>query len=123
MLRHLIYIAEGTKGRVVVFAALSKHINNGDHQRRSQGRIREGSGVRIPRKVLIPSPLHLNSPPLNKLQYSYISCSYEGNKAVAKDSNASAGTRVSAAADAVGDKVNEMGHASSKEAHKQNATH
>ena len=58
-----------------------------------------------------------------KVQESASHASYEGNKAVAKDSNASAGTRVSAAADAFGDKVNEMGHASSKEAHKQNATH
>jgi hypothetical protein len=51
------------------------------------------------------------------------SCSYEGNKATAKDSNQSAGTRVGAAMDAVGDKANETGHAASKEAHKQKAAH
>eukprot|EP01110_Echinostelium_bisporum_P003193 TRINITY_DN17789_c0_g1_i1.p2 TRINITY_DN17789_c0_g1~~TRINITY_DN17789_c0_g1_i1.p2 ORF type:complete len:72 (+),score=41.40 TRINITY_DN17789_c0_g1_i1:1-216(+) len=49
--------------------------------------------------------------------------SYEGNKAVAKDSDNSAGTRVGAAIDAAGDKMNEVSHGAQKEAHKQKATH
>ncbi|KAG8528897.1 Glucose-repressible protein [Bacidia gigantensis] len=36
--------------------------------------------------------------------------SKEANKNVAKDSNASAGTRAEAATDAVGDKTNELKH-------------
>jgi len=49
--------------------------------------------------------------------------SYEGNKAVAKDSDASVGTRAGAAVDAVGDKASEIGHSAKKEEHKQKATH
>ncbi|ATY58311.1 glucose repressible protein Grg1 [Cordyceps militaris CM01] len=45
--------------------------------------------------------------------------SKEANKEVAKDSNANVGTRLSAAKDAVGDKVNESGHDAKAEAHKQ----
>jgi len=49
--------------------------------------------------------------------------SFEGNKTVAKDSNQDLGTRASAAVNAVGDKISEVGHASNKEAHKQAAIH
>ncbi|KAK7427954.1 hypothetical protein QQZ08_005567 [Neonectria magnoliae] len=45
--------------------------------------------------------------------------SKEGNKEVAKDSNASIGTRASAAKDAVGDKAKESGHDTKAEGHKQ----
>ena len=51
------------------------------------------------------------------------SASYEGNKALAQDSHATAGTRVGAAIDAVGDKASELSHATQKEAHKQRAMH
>lgn len=50
-------------------------------------------------------------------------CSYEANKATAKNSEASAGTRVGAAIDAVGDKVDETKHSARKEEHKQRAIH
>lgn len=39
------------------------------------------------------------------------------------DSNATVGTRVGAAIDAVGDKMEETSHAAKKEVHKQNAIH
>ncbi|KAM3512839.1 hypothetical protein MY11210_003544 [Beauveria gryllotalpidicola] len=43
----------------------------------------------------------------------------EANKEVAKDSNANTGTRLNAAKDAVGDKINESGHDAKAGAHKQ----
>ena len=45
--------------------------------------------------------------------------SKEGNKQVAKDSNASVGTRASAAKDALSDKASETKHDGKAEAHKQ----
>ncbi|EJP69938.1 hypothetical protein ACQRIT_006871 [Beauveria bassiana] len=45
--------------------------------------------------------------------------SKEANKEVAKDSNANTGTRLNAAKDAVGDKINESGHDAKASAHKQ----
>ncbi|CEJ81112.1 Putative Glucose repressible protein Grg1 [[Torrubiella] hemipterigena] len=45
--------------------------------------------------------------------------SKETNKEVAKDSNASVGTRLNAAKDAVGDKIDESKHDAKGEAHKQ----
>ncbi|KAF7541060.1 hypothetical protein G7Z17_g12049 [Cylindrodendrum hubeiense] len=44
--------------------------------------------------------------------------SKEANKEVAKDSNAPIGTRVSAAADALGDKVDQSTHENKAEVHK-----
>ncbi|KAL2266396.1 hypothetical protein VTJ83DRAFT_5748 [Remersonia thermophila] len=49
--------------------------------------------------------------------------SKEANKEVAKDSNASLGTRISAAGDAISDKAKETKHNASAEANKQAATH
>jgi hypothetical protein len=49
--------------------------------------------------------------------------SKEANKAVAKDEDASIGTRLGAAKDAVGDKANEMKHDAASEANKQKAQH
>ncbi|RMD43116.1 hypothetical protein DV735_g2072, partial [Chaetothyriales sp. CBS 134920] len=49
--------------------------------------------------------------------------SAEANKALAKDSDASIGTRASAAKDAVGDKIDETKSAASAEVNKQSATH
>jgi hypothetical protein len=49
--------------------------------------------------------------------------SKEANKQVAKDSNVSTGTRLSAAKDAVGDKIDETTHNNSAEVHKQSAKH
>ncbi|UZJ53726.1 hypothetical protein CBS101457_003046 [Exobasidium rhododendri] len=49
--------------------------------------------------------------------------SKEANKAVAKDSDASASTRLGAAKDAVGDKVNEVKHNATAEVDKQSAKH
>jgi len=49
--------------------------------------------------------------------------SKETNKSVAKDSNASVGTRASAATDAVGDKFNETKHDASADVHKEGAKH
>ncbi|GAO17421.1 uncharacterized protein UV8b_06146 [Ustilaginoidea virens] len=49
--------------------------------------------------------------------------SHEANKEVAKDSNVSAGTRLSAAKDAVGDKLEQKGHDSKAEVHKEAAKH
>ncbi|PHH90317.1 hypothetical protein CDD83_3991 [Cordyceps sp. RAO-2017] len=47
--------------------------------------------------------------------------SKEANKEVAKDSNVAVGTRLSAAKDAVGDKVEQTTHENKAEAHKQYA--
>jgi hypothetical protein len=49
--------------------------------------------------------------------------SKEANKEVAKDNNASLGTRAEAAFDATKDKANEHKHDASAEANKQAATH
>ncbi|OCT54665.1 Glucose-repressible protein [Cladophialophora carrionii] len=49
--------------------------------------------------------------------------SKEANKSVAKDSDASLGTRASAAKDAASDKMDETSHSASSEANKQKATH
>lgn len=49
--------------------------------------------------------------------------SYEANKQTASNSGNTAGTRVGAAIDAVGDKINENTHAAKKEVHKQRAMH
>ena len=49
--------------------------------------------------------------------------SKEGNKSVAKDGNVSVGTRVSAAKDALGDKIDETSHNNAAELHKQAAKH
>ncbi|KIW71667.1 hypothetical protein PV04_03806 [Phialophora macrospora] len=59
----------------------------------------------------------------DKAQQATSSVSKEGNKEVAKDSDASLGTRASAAKDAVGDKVDETSHSASAEGNKQKATH
>ncbi|KAJ4150143.1 hypothetical protein LMH87_010908 [Akanthomyces muscarius] len=45
--------------------------------------------------------------------------SKETNKEVAKDSNANVGTRLSAAKDAVGDKMDQSGHNAKADAHKE----
>ncbi|CAP73834.1 uncharacterized protein PODANS_2_11900 [Podospora anserina S mat+] len=45
------------------------------------------------------------------------------NKEVAKDSNASAGTRLDAAGNAISDKFDEKKHEASAETNKQKATH
>jgi len=58
-----------------------------------------------------------------KIQEVGAKASYEGNKATAKDSDNSVGTRAGAAIDAVGDKASEIGHSAKKEEHKQRATH
>ncbi|KZZ97491.1 glucose repressible protein Grg1 [Moelleriella libera RCEF 2490] len=49
--------------------------------------------------------------------------SHETNKEVAKDSNVATGTRISAAKDAVGDKLEQKGHDSKAEVHKEAAKH
>ncbi|KAI1618419.1 glucose-repressible protein Grg1 [Exophiala viscosa] len=49
--------------------------------------------------------------------------SKEANKNVAKDSDASIGTRASAAKDALGDKADETKNSASAEGNKQAATH
>ncbi|KAK6851014.1 hypothetical protein PG990_008091 [Apiospora arundinis] len=49
--------------------------------------------------------------------------SKEANKEVAKDGNATVGTRLSAAKDAVGDKVDEQKHNTSADVHKEAAKH
>ncbi|RYP44129.1 hypothetical protein DL768_009364 [Monosporascus sp. mg162] len=49
--------------------------------------------------------------------------SKESNKSVAKDNNASLGTRASAAKDAVGDKVDEQKHDTSADVNKESAKH
>jgi hypothetical protein len=55
-----------------------------------------------------------------KVQEGLSGASKEGNKQVAKDSNAGIGTRASAAKDAVGDKVDESTHSAKSETYKQN---
>lgn len=47
--------------------------------------------------------------------------SKEGNKEVAKDSNASLGTRAEAAKDAIGDKMDESKHGASADLNKEKA--
>ncbi|KAL6795739.1 glucose-repressible protein Grg1 [Trichoderma sp. SZMC 28013] len=54
-----------------------------------------------------------------KVQQATSGASKETNKQVAKDSDASIGTRASAAKDALGDKVDESKHDAKGEAHKQ----
>ncbi|KAI0408040.1 glucose-repressible gene protein [Xylaria palmicola] len=49
--------------------------------------------------------------------------SKEANKQVAKDNDATLGTRASAAKDAVGDKFNEQKHDKSADVHKEAAKH
>ncbi|KAI1503618.1 glucose-repressible gene protein [Biscogniauxia marginata] len=49
--------------------------------------------------------------------------SKEGNKEVAKDNNASLGTRATAAKDAVGDKVDEKKYNTSADVNKEAAKH
>jgi len=49
--------------------------------------------------------------------------SKEANKSVAKDSDASLGTRASAAKDAASDKIDETSNSASAESNKQKATH
>ena len=53
------------------------------------------------------------------VQQATSGASKEANKNVAKDSNASLGTRASAAKDALGDKASETKHDGKAEAHKQ----
>ncbi|TQS31476.1 hypothetical protein Golomagni_08240 [Golovinomyces magnicellulatus] len=53
------------------------------------------------------------------VQQATSGASKEANKNVAKDSNAGAGTRLNAAKDALGDKVDESKHDAKGEAHKQ----
>ncbi|KAF4981121.1 hypothetical protein FZEAL_3028 [Fusarium zealandicum] len=54
-----------------------------------------------------------------KVQEVTSGASKEGNKEVAKDSNASIGTRAGAAKDAIGDKANESKHSTKGDAHKE----
>jgi len=49
--------------------------------------------------------------------------SKEANKSVAKDSNASVGTRASAAKDALGDKVDQHSHEAKADVNKEAAKH
>ncbi|CZT52346.1 probable glucose-repressible protein grg-1 [Rhynchosporium secalis] len=49
--------------------------------------------------------------------------SKEANKSVAKDGNASIGTRASAAKDALGDKVDQTSHEGKADLHKEAAKH
>ncbi|KDN42397.1 Grg1 protein [Tilletiaria anomala UBC 951] len=49
--------------------------------------------------------------------------SYETNKAVAKDSNASIGTRISAGVDAINDKIEQKGHEAGADLHNEAAKH
>ncbi|KJZ80552.1 Glucose-repressible protein [Hirsutella minnesotensis 3608] len=53
------------------------------------------------------------------VQQATSGASKEANKQVAKDSDASIGTRASAAKDALGDKASESKHDAKSEAHKQ----
>ena len=55
------------------------------------------------------------------IQSATSGASKEANKEVAKDSNASIGTRATAAKDALSDKVDENAHDGKAEAHKQYA--
>lgn len=48
--------------------------------------------------------------------------SKEGNKEVAKDSNADASTRLTAGKDAIGDKLNQSSHEGKSEAYSQKAS-
>ncbi|CAI6100353.1 hypothetical protein V2G26_008307 [Clonostachys chloroleuca] len=54
-----------------------------------------------------------------KVQQATSGTSKEANKEVAKDGNASLGTRASAAKDAAGDKIQESKHDAKGEAHKE----
>ncbi|KAJ6782977.1 hypothetical protein PWT90_08356 [Aphanocladium album] len=54
-----------------------------------------------------------------QVQKATSGASKEANKEVAKDNNANVGTRLNAAKDAVGDKIDESGHGAKGEAHKQ----
>jgi len=49
--------------------------------------------------------------------------SKEANKSVAKDNNASIGSRVNAAGDAVGDKFDQHSHETKADVHKEAAKH
>ncbi|KPM36129.1 hypothetical protein AK830_g10432 [Neonectria ditissima] len=53
------------------------------------------------------------------VQGAVSSVSKEGNKEVAKDSNAPIGTRASAAVDALGDKADQHGHENKAAVHKE----
>ncbi|TDZ22520.1 Glucose-repressible gene protein [Colletotrichum sidae] len=55
------------------------------------------------------------------VQQAGATASKETNKQVAKDSDASVGSRLTAAKDAVGDKVDEQSHDAKAEVHKQGA--
>jgi len=57
------------------------------------------------------------------VQGALSTASKEGNKEVAKDSNASLGTRATAAKDAVGDKVDEQKHNRTADVNKEAAKH
>jgi hypothetical protein len=57
------------------------------------------------------------------VQQGAATASKETNKEVAKDNNASVGSRVTAAKDAVGDKMDESKHDAKAEANKQQAKH
>ncbi|KAL6248957.1 hypothetical protein RBB50_004020 [Rhinocladiella similis] len=59
----------------------------------------------------------------DKVNEATSGASKEANKNVAKDSDASLGTRASAAKDALGDKVDESKNSASAEGNKQAATH
>ncbi|KAH6626198.1 glucose-repressible protein Grg1 [Chaetomium sp. MPI-SDFR-AT-0129] len=59
----------------------------------------------------------------DKVQSATSGVSKEANKDIAKDNNASIGTRVEAAGDALSDKAKEHKHDASAEANKQAATH
>eukprot|EP01110_Echinostelium_bisporum_P004451 TRINITY_DN20947_c0_g1_i1.p1 TRINITY_DN20947_c0_g1~~TRINITY_DN20947_c0_g1_i1.p1 ORF type:complete len:80 (-),score=15.75 TRINITY_DN20947_c0_g1_i1:68-283(-) len=58
-----------------------------------------------------------------KVSQMAANASYENNKARAKNSDNSFGTRVGAAIDAAGDKGSEVKHGAECEAHKQRAIH
>ncbi|KAG5925552.1 hypothetical protein E4U42_004177 [Claviceps africana] len=47
--------------------------------------------------------------------------SHEANKQVAKDSDANVGTRLTAAKDAIGDKIEQKGHDTKADVHKEAA--
>jgi len=59
----------------------------------------------------------------DKVNEATSGASKEANKNVAKDSDASLGTRASAAKDAAGDKLDESKNSASAEGNKQSATH
>ena len=59
----------------------------------------------------------------DKVQSTTSGASKEANKDVAKDNNASLGTRFEAGKDAVSDKVDEHKHDTSAEVNKQKTTH